>query len=164
KIREPQAGNGDVPFHEADASREPRLAGHDLLGPLAGEGSELGLHEAYGLIGFGAGQHAGHELRAQETGKTGEELNGHFISPRCLPGRARQRRPGTCRKTLSVTLRARLKISSVTPAGAASGRPRWMAIVCGSVYLRMPSAPWRRPRPESLKPPMGASTEAQAAA
>jgi hypothetical protein len=51
-----------------------------------------------------------------------------------------------CRNALSVTLIARLKTSSAPPAGAARGMPRWRAMVCGSVYLRMPSAPCRRPR------------------
>jgi hypothetical protein len=39
-----------------------------------------------------------------------------------------------------------------------------MAMVCASVYFRMPCSPWRRPTPESFMPPIGASIEPQAAA
>lgn len=45
--------------------------------------------------------------------------------------------------------------SSVIPNDGAIGMIRWCATVCASVYLRMPSEPWRRPRPESFMPPIG---------
>src|SRR5699024_4440209 len=48
--------------------------------------------------------------------------------------------------------------------GKAIGVTRWTVTVCESVYFSRPSAPWRRPTPESLKPPIGASTEAKVAA
>ena len=44
------------------------------------------------------------------------------------------------------------------------GMSSWTATVCDSVYFRMPSAPCRRPIPEAFMPPIGASTDPQAAA
>ena len=31
---------------------------------------------------------------------------------------------------------------------------------CRRVYLRMPSGPWREPRPDSFQPPIGSSSAA----
>ncbi len=45
--------------------------------------------------------------------------------------------------------------SSSRPSEGAIGSSRCCATVWASVYLRMPSEPWRRPRPESFMPPIG---------
>lgn len=50
-------------------------------------------------------------------------------------------------------------LASSMPNDGAIGSSRWWATVCGSVYLRMPSDPCRRPIPDSFMPPIGACTE-----
>lgn len=59
-----------------------------------------------------------------------------------------------------MTLRLRVMnaayFSSSMPSDGAIGSSRCSATVWASVYLRMPSEPWRRPRPDSFMPPMGA--------
>lgn len=80
----------------------------------------------------------------QEDENDGERLarrHARIVAQSAARGQTPYRRPGMCRSALSVALSARLKTSSPTPAGAARGIPRWIATVCDSVYLRIPSAP-----------------------
>ena len=83
-VAEPEAGAGDVPLDQTEAPGEARLARRDLAGALAGEGGELGLHQADDLLLGRAGEDARHELGAQKAGETGEEMGGHGVSPQAF--------------------------------------------------------------------------------
>ncbi len=98
-------------------------------------------------------------------------------STRCTGRRCRRRRgptaralertyftPGIRRSAFSPTVITRAYRSARIHGGAPTGSTRSVAIVCDSVYFMIPCSPWRRPTPESFMPPIGASTDAQAAA
>ena len=72
--------------------------------------------------------------------------------------------PGIRRRAHSAVVVIRAYQLGLSHVGAPTGRRCSTAIVCGSVSLRIPCSPWRRPRPDAFMPPIGASTEAQAAA
>src|SRR5205814_6011964 len=64
----------------------------------------------------------------------------------------------------SETEKPRAQVSQETEGGGANPSSRCTATVCVSVYLMMPSRPWRRPSPELLTPPIGERVAPHAAA
>lgn len=86
-------------------------------------------------------RHGGSGKEEKSDGERLARRHARIVAQRDARGQTPYRSPGMCRSALSVALSARLKTSSPTPAGAARGIPRWIATVCDSVYLRIPSAP-----------------------
>jgi hypothetical protein len=180
-VPEAEVAARDVAHDELDATRERAVAGHQLLDPLLGEVEEDRLDEAHRPGVRVAPQDAGQQLGAEEAGEPGEQDGACHDGSRCseVGGMTRGVRGGgvsggdaaAAGQAWGIARADRRRehlrrVRSSEQSGeradrAAVAARRRSAPRCTS---RCPRGRGGVPRPESLTPPMGASTEAHAAA
>ena len=84
------------------------------------------------------------------------------VGTRCCGRRGRRAAPISACRARTAASRAGRGASRSPPCRGTSGASRFIGrrvtrIACWRVYLRMPAAPWRTPRPDSFQPPIGSS-------